>query len=207
MNTTMNARTRTARTLDWKELREQGPLTLMIAVVGIAAAGLLRYWVYVSGGLLVYSSQQPWIVGILLGAAALQATISGANSLAGERESGTLEFLEHVAGGKRAVWWSKLQFALASNVAVLIVLLIAVLATSADWRPLAWLPLVMVACYGCAMLCSTFTKSSLAACGLGTLLVLVGAGASVFLARALAPWEQDLPNIAWPSLLFAFVVP
>lgn len=164
-----------ARTWVWKEFREQGPLVALVVGLSLAVAGGLAYWALVAeNNQLVYSRQLPLILGVLLGGAGLTASLLGANAVAGERESGTLPFLEHLAGGRAAVWRAKVLFAVLGTLAAVTLTFGAMLFTRPEWDFFAWSLALVATLLGGTLFFSSFARSTLAACGMtvGSLLAL-----------------------------------
>lgn len=103
--------------LIWKEYRVQRGFWLAMAGLAVACQALV---------LVVPNQQMPhatWLFGLALVYPAFYALGCAATLFAAEREEGTLEQLRLLAAPALKVWWSKLGFALASTVALLVVLL------------------------------------------------------------------------------------
>jgi hypothetical protein len=106
------------RRLWWKDLRQFGPIWLCVALFALVNQALVAWFS------LPWTSEGGLIV-IAFAWTALYAIATGAAAVAGEREAGTLRWLDGLSAPRLTVWASKASFAIASTL-----LLFAVLAGS-----------------------------------------------------------------------------
>lgn len=98
----------------WKEYRSFGPAWL---ILGLAAAGL--QWILLMAGDDIRSGA---LTPAALAWAVLYAFAIGSAAFAGEREAGTLGFLDALPVDRRALWLGKTSFALASTLGLALIL-------------------------------------------------------------------------------------
>jgi hypothetical protein len=97
------------RTLAWKEYREQRGLWLAIALVAVLAT--LNIGLLARGGLERASHDteiRMIMLAVLFNLIAAQGLVCGAQLFAGEKEPGTLAFLDVLSGLRRPLWRTKL---------------------------------------------------------------------------------------------------
>lgn len=135
----------------WKEYRQQRAVWIAIALLAVLLPAILIPALGNETGWRV-SETNPvrWILAILLfGLVVTYGIVSGALLLAGEKEDGTLPFLDNLSGRRAPIWWSKLWagvlFSLTQGLALAVLALILGIVT---WRQATALP--VVALYGLA---------------------------------------------------------
>ena len=171
------------RALIWKELREQGTVSIALLVMGcailVAASVLLD-----AGDAGKATDLRSVIVAGRLGLVLLvmtAGTVAGGTLFAGEREAGTLTFLDHLPGTRLGVWWRKMTagaWLAAVSGAALFAAAFALGLLGARENLLGWAFLtaaVTLASFGWGALGSTLARTSLAACGFAVVLGLVAA--------------------------------
>jgi hypothetical protein len=159
----------------WKEYREHRPVWLtMVAVGGVLTVGLA----VVVPALESNPSAQADMLNVAMGAVGVVLTyglVCGAMMCAGERESGTLAFLEALTGQRFPVWRAKVAagsvFCVLQGLAVAgVVVAVAPDSPGVDPRHGFWLlPLVAVDAFVWGLLASSLCRSVLTAAGLGAL--------------------------------------
>jgi ABC-type transport system involved in multi-copper enzyme maturation permease subunit len=156
----------------WKDLRQFWPIWGLIALLALAVQPILvRFFPD-----LVRSGE---LAGLALGWTCLYAYAVAAAAFAGERENRTLAWLDAIPVDRKRVWAAKASFALASTLALGLVLLAAAAVSTERWtsvRPvegvLTGLAVVLVV-LGCGLLWSTVASNALLAAvlSIGTSLV------------------------------------
>src|SRR5258708_6391536 len=97
------------RQLAWKEYRESRPIWLAIALLSTAIALLVPMFVDVMG-VADPASMKISLIGLPVGILGIAyGLVAGAMLLAGERETRTLDLLDHLAPRRRTLWESKVQ--------------------------------------------------------------------------------------------------
>jgi len=189
------------RVLLWKELRDQA--TVLVALIALGSALLVAVAVLVEPAEGSYSGRMRAFAGsggmglvMLLMAAGV---VVGASLFAGEVENGTFGFLDRLPASRWRIWWRKV-LAGAGLVAIAASSLLAVAfaagAIKTEVLPV-WLFVGFVIAFSAfawGVLGSTFTKSTLAACGLalgfgtGAALMIVSlVGFAISMAREREP--------------------
>jgi hypothetical protein len=96
-------------TLCWKEYREQRGLWLAIALLAVLlAVGLGSLARGGLGGLASDTNIRPAVLAVLFSLMIAQGVVCGAHMLAGEKEAGTLAFLDVLASQRYPLWRTKL---------------------------------------------------------------------------------------------------
>jgi hypothetical protein len=179
-------------TLAWKEWREQQNILIAMAILGVVfIVGLASALAKPATGYL-----EEVDAGIVFAAALIAAGIyglaCGSALLAGEKEEGTLAFLDGLAGERSRVFRTKLGTAMALTLAYA-ALLTAVLALSPNLRTLHLLPtgmvfLVALEALAWGLLASALWRNALGAAGCGVALWLASCAiTALFLAILDAP--------------------
>ncbi len=113
------------RTLAWKEYREQRGLWLAIAVMGailsVAVSSFAR------GGISQVANDSfvaSFVIGLFITLMVAQGIVCGVQLLAGEKETGTLAFLDALSILRFPVWWTKVLVGLAFVLAQALVLFV-----------------------------------------------------------------------------------
>jgi hypothetical protein len=125
----------------WKDARQFGPIWLFLV---LAAAVVQWLFLYFIGKDAFYGA-----LGLsALTCASLYAFATGAAAFAGERETGTLRLLDSLPADRRVVWMAKVSFAVATTLA-LTLLLTAMAALYTDrWKPGGSLSTWEALCFG-----------------------------------------------------------
>jgi len=93
----------------WKEYRQQRSLWLaMVVVAGLLVTSIASVLGLPGGWDAPDLNLQSLLNGVLLCLAAIYGVVSGALLLAGEKEEGTLPFLDNLMGQRRPLWSRKL---------------------------------------------------------------------------------------------------
>ena len=95
----------------WKEWRSLAPIMATLLI----SAGALHWFLLTYGGRDIRNGA---LIPIALGFAVVYALVAGAAGFAGEREARTLGFLDALPVGRGMLWLGKASFALASSVAL-----------------------------------------------------------------------------------------
>src|SRR5271163_327314 len=99
----------------WKDARQFGPIWVFLA---LCAAGVQWLFLYFLGQDAVHGA-----LGIsALICASLYAFATGSAAFAGERETGTLRFLDILPADRRVVWTAKVSFAVVTTLALTLML-------------------------------------------------------------------------------------
>jgi ABC-type transport system involved in multi-copper enzyme maturation permease subunit len=132
--------------------------------------------------------------------------VCGSALFASERENGTSTFLDTLPLYRAPLWLAKLiaGFALTAGLSTIIILTAAVLGLIQSWSSVAALGIYTAMAYAWGVLGSTWTRSTLAAVGVG---VLAALAAAVLLVIPLMLWWTS-PGQFWlrPRGLYLFVV-
>ncbi len=165
------------RALIWKEFREQGLIVAALVILGsgvLVAAGLILPAPVSDGYGDMKLTLEPRKLAVVLLILA-SGVVVGGTLFAGEREQGTFTYLELLPVARWRTWLGKVLAGLAL-VIVSASLLFAVAAAVDVVGPPERLPFwglitltLAVVAFGAGALGSSFTKTSLAACGLGLL--------------------------------------
>jgi hypothetical protein len=112
----------------WKDARQFGPIWVFLALCAAVVQWLFLYF--------VAKGELHGALGLsALICASLYAFATGAAAFAGEREMGTLRLLDILPADRRVVWMAKVSFAVATTLA-LTLLLTAMAALYTDrWKP------------------------------------------------------------------------
>jgi ABC-type transport system involved in multi-copper enzyme maturation permease subunit len=113
------------RTLAWKEYREQRGLWIAIAVMGailsVAVSSFAR------GGISQVANDSfvaSFVIGLFITLMVAQGIVCGVQLLAGEKETGTLAFLDALSVLRFPVWWTKVLVGLGFVLAQALVLFV-----------------------------------------------------------------------------------
>ena len=112
----------------WKDARQFWPIWVFVALAAALVQGLLLHYLGQDArhGALGYSA---------LVCASLYAFAAGAAAFAGEREMGTLRLLDILPADRRRVWAAKVSFALATTLALTILLVSMAALHTGRWKP------------------------------------------------------------------------
>jgi hypothetical protein len=185
----------------WKDARQFWPIWAFLILAATGVQGLLLHYDDPEarrGLLAVYALCWTGLYAFAVGAAAF----------AGERETGTLRFLDILPASRRVVWAGKVSFAFVTTMALAVVLLaIAALGSDhwgMDWPyRLSWnelpmlglLPVALVAGLLCSSIMNNALLAALAAMGLATLSwVVLLSRLDRFYGFG---WEQTREHLAW----------
>lgn len=169
------------RALVWKELRDQGTVTIALLVMGCAilvAAGVLLDAGDAGKATELKSVAVPGRLALVL-LVMTAGTVAGGTLFAGEQEAGTLSFLDRLPGTRLGVWWRKVLTGAWLAVVSGGVLFAGAAALGLLGPPqdlLGWAFLtaaVTLASFGWGTLGSTLARTSLAACGFAAVLGLL----------------------------------
>ncbi len=165
------------RALIWKEFREQGLIVAALVILGsgvLAAAGLILPAPVSDGYGDMKLTLEPRKLAVVLLILA-SGVVVGGTLFAGEREQGTFTYLELLPVARWRTWLGKVLAGLALVLVAASLLFTVAAAVDVVGPPerlpfwgLITLTLAVVA-FGAGALGSAFTKTSLAACGLGLL--------------------------------------
>lgn len=160
-------------TLVWKEYREQRLMWIAVAALAVMFAAVVWQLMPEQRHTPDRLAWQQAAIAILWCGAGVYGAVSGAAVLAGEREEGTLEFLDSLTGRRLDLWRTKIAFAASANIAMLGVLY--GLTTSFYVGGLLDGEYTQIAAIGVGILAlhtfcwsvffGTWSKSALAACG------------------------------------------
>ncbi len=111
----------------WKDARQFWPIWVFLALAAALVQGLLLHYLDkdVRNGQLGLSA---------LICASLYAFATGAAAFAGERETGTLRLLDTLPVDRRVVWVGKVSFALATTLALTLMLLAMAAMSTDKWK-------------------------------------------------------------------------
>jgi hypothetical protein len=176
--------------LCWKEWREHWLIWLAVAVVAVASAGGTYVVIATPGAGFLQADHalQQVLLTTLLILAVTYGLVCGGMMFAGEREAGTLAFLDMTAGERFTVWRTKAVAGAVLTVAQTLVLLAVDLALGLSraggdfWGWVAELFVFALSAYAWGLCASALCRTTLGAAGLGALFLL----ASWFLIAVLA---------------------
>jgi hypothetical protein len=202
--------------LVWKEYREQRNIWLALATFGVLGL-VIPTLVFAPDGFAGKPNLQDTLGVVALVLAWTHGMVCGAILLAGEREIGTLTFLDLLPGGRRQVWWSKLLAGL-----LLVSLQAGFLIGLGCWLglanehtplPIGIFLILFLALVGFAwgVFCSALSRTVLSAIGLALIgQFLAGPVSAVFAALLLIPFaivfRTPEPTQAWPVISLALVL-
>jgi hypothetical protein len=165
-------------TLAWKDLREQQGLAAAVVGLGVACIAVITSGLVDARLLRDLNFWEPTTPAdvarnMALAFAWTGGLIAGAIALAGEREAGTLPFLDALTRLRRPVWRAKCAFGAASSVIQACLLFASAWAYGAVWKetPDVWaFGIVFVAAtlysFAWGMFGSAYARTVLGACGL-----------------------------------------
>ena len=112
----------------WKDARQFWPIWVFLALAAVVVQGLLLHY--------LEQDARNGALGIsALICTSLYAFATGAAAFAGEREMGTLRLLDVLPIDRRVVWVGKVSFALATTLALALVLLATAAMSTEQWKP------------------------------------------------------------------------
>ncbi|MFO0889144.1 MAG: hypothetical protein U0790_08385 [Isosphaeraceae bacterium] len=194
----------------WKDLRQFWPIWALLVLLALVAQGLIiRYdtsGFRSSGGLAI----------LAIGWACLYGYAVAAAAFAGEREAGTLRWLDVLAVERWRLWLAKSSFAAASTLALALVLLAAAALGAERWvgpTPAQYatsVVVVLLGVLGSGLLCSAVTNNaSLAAVfAIATSLLVIPAVERWFPMDRYpftSPWVLGAVALTWAGSFLFFV--
>jgi len=197
------------RTLAWKEYREQRPVWLALAVLGIVL--LVGLWVILGPpGSGSPNRMDNALGGIAVVVAFTYGLVCGAMMLAGERETKTLPFLDYLEGKRARLWNTKVVTGVVLTLTL--AMLLAGVATALGAGQRKYIPgslFAIAAASGlaglaCGLLGSALCQNVLAAVGVGAVLFL-WLGAPFAVAIGSAPvliFDMEVQNGNFMPLVF-----
>lgn len=197
------------RAMLWKEWREHSSVVLVLALFSISmlvAVALLAQPPNPSAPAtdIVRHLGLGRLATVMLVVTA--GMVCGSASFAGERENGTSAFLDTLPVYRAPLWLAKFLagFVLAAGLSIIITSTAAVLGLIQSWSSVAALGIYTAMAYAWGLLGSTWTRSTLAAVGVG---VLAALAAAMLLVIPLMLWWTS-PGQFWlrPRGLYLFVV-
>lgn len=158
--------------LGWKEYREHRAVWATVAAGAVLLLVVVAVVLPAFGGVPAPDQDMTAVVLTAVGAAVTYGLVCGAMMLAGEREGGTLTFLEVVSGQRLSVWGAKVLAGVALTLlqGVLVAGVVAVVAPAPPEFPRFWyllLPLVALDAFVWGLVASALCETVLAAAGLG----------------------------------------
>ncbi|MEJ5276683.1 MAG: ABC transporter permease [Thermogemmata sp.] len=197
------------RAMLWKEWREHGSVVIVLAVFSISmlvAAAMLAQPPNPSAPAadIVRHVGLGRLATVMLVVTA--GMVCGSALFASERENGTSAFLDTLPVYRAPLWLAKFLagLVLTAGLSIIITLTAAVLGLIQSWSSVAALGIYTAMAYAWGVLGSTWTRSTLAAVGVG---VLAALAAAVLLVIPLMFWWTS-PGQFWlrPRGLYLFVV-
>ncbi|MGE3818923.1 MAG: ABC transporter permease subunit [Isosphaeraceae bacterium] len=178
----------------WKDARQFATIWL-----GLAVSAAVTQWLVLS---LVDGARDGALVPLAMSWAWLYALAVGAAAFAGERETGTLRFLDILPVSRRTLWAGKVAFAMVSTAALAAVLLgMAALHTDrvlmrsnpeiGVWTLAGWLAIPLTLALALGLFWSSFTKTALTAA------ILAAVCASFSVGPFLATADADTFGLDW----------
>ncbi len=96
------------RVLFWKEYREHRSIWLAMLVLSAMILFALFELLDPPGEISSHSQKPEFIAGVAMALSAIYGLVCGSIMLAGERESGSIGFLDSLSASRSSVWWVKL---------------------------------------------------------------------------------------------------